>query len=429
MERIPPENKKALAQMNWDERLKEARARRAKIMESRHSGTVEKGQTLFNPPKDDGDEKLDKLRLAARGQLPRETKRAPLAVKSRRAGLIPLVFGIGILLGVGLTQFQFSLPGGAPTPTEDVASDSSAQDATPIEPALVPATSNQVAVDLAAPPLPFDQIGVLPEVDIDVSSVRTGIPHNVLVWPAPSRLKRPGFVVASAIDTVPATGLPPELATSVATAPEESIDIDLLDTVALLNSVNAGDQSADLDILPIAIVTGARSVQELEEYAFSDTVPLSLESLTAPELDRTGNETASLPLTPDAIARPIWIFAPSSVGEDVLDTTQSAAERLNLSVQAVNRVTYRISRSQVRYYDPDSADAAGRLAVQIDAIPRDFTTSDVNAAPGTLEIYLAGRPVVARSQSATAAPRAEPANDLDSLRNSVIDRIRAGLSN
>ncbi len=415
--------------MNWDERLKEARARRAKIMESKRSEIVEKGQTLFNPSNDDGDEKLEKLRLAARDQLARETKRAPVAVKSRRTGLIPLVFGIGILLGVGLTQLQVSLPGGAPTPNEEVASDSSAQNATPIEPAPVPATSNQVAADLAAPPLPFDQVSVLPEVDIDISSVRTGIPQNVLVWSAPSRLERPDFVVASAIDTVPATGQPPELAVLVATSPEESIDIDFLDTVAPLNSVNAGDQSTDLDIRLIAIVKGARSVQELEEYSLSNIVLLSLESSTAPDLDRTGNETASLPLTPKAIARPIWIFAPSSVGEDVLDATQSAAERLNLSVQAVSRVTYRISRSQVRYYDLDSADAAERLAAQIDAIPRNFTTSDVNASPGTLEIYLAGRSVVARSRSATASPRAEPANDLDSLRNSVIGRIRAGLPN
>jgi len=412
--------------MNWDERLREARARRAKIMESKRSETLEKGQTLFNPSNNDGDEKLEKLRLAARGQLPRETRRAPVAVKSRRTGLIPLVFGIGILLGVGLTQLKVSFPGGAPTPTEEVASDSSAQDATPSEPAPVPATSNQVAADLAVPPLPFDQVSVLPEIDIDISSVRSGIPQNVLVWPAPSRLERSDFVVANAIDTVPATGQPPELA---AMAPEDSIDIDLLDTVAPLNSVSEGDQSTDLDTRPIAIVNGARSVQKLEEYALSNIVPLSLESSTAPGLGRTGNETASLPLTPEAIARPIWIFAPSSVDEDILDTTQSVAERLNLSVQAVNRVTYRISRSQVRYYDLDSADAAERLAAQIDAIPRDFTTSDVNAPPGTLEIYLAGRSVVAQSLSATASPRAEPTNDLDSLRNSVIGRIRAGLSN
>jgi hypothetical protein len=340
-----------------------------------------------------------------------------------------LVFGIGILLGVGLTQLNVFLPGGAPTPIKEGASDRSAGEATPIELAPAPATSNQVAADLAAPPLPFDQVSILPEVDMGIVSVRSGVPKDVLVWPAPSRLERPDFVVPSAIDTVPATGQPPQLAALVAIAPEDSIDIELLDTVAPMNSVNAGEQSTDLDIRPIAVVNGARSVQGLEEYSLSDIVPLSFERSTAPDLDRTGNEASSLPVTPEAIARPVWIFAPSSVGNNVLDTTQSAAERLNLSVQSVNRVTYRISRSQVRYYDLDSAEAAERLAAQIDATPRDFTTSDVNAPPGALEIYLAGRSVVAPSRSPTASPGAEPENDLDSLRNSVIGRIRAGLPN
>jgi len=203
----------------------------------------------------------------------------------------------------------------------------------------------------------------------------------------------------------------------------------LLDAVGSPSSVSADDRLNGVDSRPIANSNAIRSVQELEEYSLSNVASLSLESAIAPDLDRTGNETASLPVTPEANERLIWIFAPSSVGEDVLDTTQSVAERLNFSVQAVNRVTYRISRSQVRYYDPDSADAAERLAAEIDAFPRDFTTSNVNARPGTLEIYLAGRSVVARSRNATASARAEPASNLDSLRNSVIGRIRAGLSN
>ena len=415
--------------MNWDERLKEARARRAKIMESKHTETVQKGQTLFNPPDDDGDEKLEKLRLAARGQLPRQPKRAPIAVKSRRTGLVPLVFGIGILLGVGATQLPVFMSDEPPAPADIVVLEETAQVAPPIEPVPVPETTAEVSVELAAPASITDQASVLPEVGLDVASVRSGRPKNLPVWTAPARPERPAFVVAAAIDLVPRSQLPPGPAAPVVAAPAASAEFEFLVSVAPPNSIELAELAAGLDIQPIEVVSRARSVQGLEVFSLSNTVPVSLESASSPILDRTVNETAAAPLVEETIARPIWIFAPTSVGEEILDSTQSAAGRLNFSVQAVNRVAYRISRSQVRYYDPDSAEAAARLAEEIGAIPRDFTTSDVTAAPGTLEVYLAGRSAAARSQSATAARREAPANDVNSLRNSVLGRIRAGLSN
>ena len=422
--------------MNWDERLKEARARRAKIMESKRDETVEKGKTLFNPPTDDGDEKLEKLRLAARGELRRDVKRAPLPVKSRRAGLVPLVFGIGILLGVGFTQFQSLMPSSTPTLPDEIASESSLPITPPADPAPVPtpvptpvpAPSNQAVAEVSVPPLVISQISVLPMVDPAISTAPSGGLQNALIWSAPARIARPEFAVASAIDAVPDVGGPPERAPLVATPPPETIAIERLETVALLRSVNADDPTTGVDIRPITRITRTRSLPPLADVSLSNIVPLSLDTSTAPALEQTPVETTPQPLTPEAIARPIWIFAPSSVGQDVINTSQSVAEQLNLSVQAVNRVGYRISQSQVRYYDRDSAEAAARLAAEIGAIPRDFTTSDVNAAPGTLEIYLAGRSTVARAQT-TAPRRAQPSNDLDRLRSSVIDRIRAGLSN
>ena len=447
VERTPSNNKKPSSQMSWDERLKDARARRAKIMESKHTETIQTGKTLFNPPSDDGDEKLEKLRLAARGELPRQVRRTPVPVKSRRSGLVPLVFGIGILLGVGATQWRVFVPDDPAVVVDGVAMEETAQVApvveavpvpTPvtepvaeIEPAPVPEpeTAVEVAVDLAPPASIGDQTSVLPDVSLDVASLRSGRPESLSDWSAPSRLERPGFVVATEADPVAPGGQPPASAAQAAVALARTVDFEFLETVAAPTSIELTELSSDLEVEPIAVVSRARSVQGLDAYSVSDVVPLSLESATAPILDRSVDDFAALPLVEDTIARSIWIFAPTSVGEDVLASTRSVADRLNFSVEAVNRVAYRISRNQVRFYDADSAEAAARLAEEIGAVPRDFTTSDVNAAPGALEVYLAGRSAGARSQGTTAVRRTTPANDANSLRNSVLGRIRAGLSN
>ncbi len=125
----------------------------------------------------------------------------------------------------------------------------------------------------------------------------------------------------------------------------------------------------------------------------------------------------------------VWIFAAASVGDAKVDTALAKAEGFNLTVRGVDRVGYRISSNQIRYYDTASAAAANQLAAEIGAIPRDFTDSGANPPPGTLEIYLAG--VGGTSQPSAGAANAVPARrttGVEALRANVISRLRRGIS-
>ncbi|MDJ0992165.1 MAG: hypothetical protein QNI90_01200 [Dinoroseobacter sp.] len=94
-----------------------------------------------------------------------------------------------------------------------------------------------------------------------------------------------------------------------------------------------------------------------------------------------------------------WIFVAGTARADAIASAQGAVKKYNMPVRAVNRVNYRISESQVRYYDASTAIAAKHLAAEIGARARDFTSSGIDPAEGTLEIYLAGKPIGGRARS------------------------------
>ncbi|MDJ1007886.1 MAG: hypothetical protein QNJ13_08685 [Paracoccaceae bacterium] len=169
----------------------------------------------------------------------------------------------------------------------------------------------------------------------------------------------------------------------------------------------------------------AEAGADLVLAALGDTLLADIEALALTPAPETGAPPNADIVPPEAIiigasALPVSVFAAESVEQSVVDEARGTAESLNLPVRAVSRVGYRISQNQVRYYDATSAAAAARLAEELGAVARDFTGSDFNPPPGTLEVYLAGvslSPPPQRRPQVSAAER---------LRNNVLSQLRSG---
>lgn len=140
--------------------------------------------------------------------------------------------------------------------------------------------------------------------------------------------------------------------------------------------------------------------------------------------DETPQQTATIvpTQTPDSDIR-VHVHAPPSVGADAL---RDIAARLRTSGYAVNDpagVGFVITQSHVRYYHPQDAAAAERIAGQIEGPARDFTGFRPQPAVGTLEVWLAGTVPASAApppQVVAAAPAPAPAVTQPAPREIVI---------
>lgn len=429
MEGVPSENLKALAHMTWDDRLKDARARRAEILRLKSSENAEERENSIGELQVSSFETVEKLRAdSSSKQLPVIVE-APIAETKVRRGFVGLAFGAGITLGMGIMLFQSQILNRAPVTMEQGSSDALALDAAPKVPvALSEANGQFVAVQEITQPS-NEQANVLTEIGGEFASVEFAVP---LTMSRTSALETSGRADLGTVDVLPDVGTTPELVEVTTSAPSRAHATALLDTIASPRPFSTDTSPSGFGKRVVATSNSLKLAQEISGNSLADTEPKSIDRETAPGVDRAGDAPPPKSVTPEAIGTPIWIFASANVGEDVIETTQFAVESFDLSLQAVNRVNYRISRNQVRYYDLASAETAERLAAEIGAIPRDFTAADVNPPKGTLEIYLAGDAIVARSESSVSSPtvpvKKPQSSEVDSLRNSLIGKIRAGLS-
>ncbi|NNJ66924.1 MAG: hypothetical protein HKP54_02695, partial [Boseongicola sp.] len=267
-----------------------------------------------------------------------------------------------------------------PEPAEQAVAGSTSDAATTVEP--TPQPVEQTASEVAVAPLTFDQVSVLSAPRAEGSSFSAGFPATFTSPSLPPSVARLELLDANAIDAVPAVGAAPEYVAPEANLPEPEEAPEVLDTLAALSANDSDTLPDDAGTLPAIISDEGRAVQQLDDISRLDNAPASLESSLVPEIAGTDDVAAPSPIVTDGIERPLWIFAPGSVSDEVLETTRSTAENLNLSVQAINRVNFRISTNQVRYYDQASSAAAEQLAARLDAVPRDFTTSGIDAQPG-----------------------------------------------
>jgi hypothetical protein len=101
-------------------------------------------------------------------------------------------------------------------------------------------------------------------------------------------------------------------------------------------------------------------------------------------------------------------------------------EDAGLPIGKLNRVGYKISSSQVRFFHRRDGVAAAALAERIGARSRDFTNYRPSPAVGTLEVFLSGSSNARRTATQTRTQPAEQDRELIELRDRLIKSLQAG---
>ncbi|MBF9031606.1 hypothetical protein HKCCE3408_14485 [Rhodobacterales bacterium HKCCE3408] len=541
MANIPHENRKALADMNWEDRLKKARARREAVLRAR-SANAGTGQDQTGPTTAGGaptadsktaetnltfTDRLERARAqreevlrarnrtgAAEDQAPTEAPRpvavepqeepqdwpdvAPAAavmpspgksgVARRRIGFAVVAFCIGIVAGVGLMNYDGPLPGNdaaapeqpmaeapAPAVVAEPGQTAQAQAPAPAEPAAEGPTAIADLDTELVPPVPAVlqtalariavSIGTTPEAASLAAPAVDRFPRVSVIVPPPPREGEPlGTENPPALLEDPGTLGPlsfdageTALAGSRPVARSGAFDSALNSDIRLPTArpvPRAADPAPETDRLSAASPDRPSFLSTLVQVSappepagglsfalatvddpVTAVIPAALSTIPAGlsrDIGATGapavTDHVTYPDIPGADFVILHIFAADSVGDDVVAELQDTVDGLRLPVVAVNRVDYRISENQVRYYDDRSAEAADIVARTIGARARDFTASGVNPEPGTIEIYI-GTGIEITPQVSTVATRTDPEtelqdSELEDMRSRVISRLR-----
>jgi len=487
---IRPEIQKALEEMNWEDRLEKARARRKAVLEGRAS--AEEGDRASDLPIVTSVDEVERLRFGTSADMTAPVAEAGVAARSGWMRLAYVVLGscVGLAIAVGGIALGSQLLNREPIaggqgPAAPPAQETESETATSQQ----PATRQEIAVPDAAIPRVAGPI-VLTELGAEIASPVSMVPPIVpgttsAANRAPSGLAGLGTPQR---DAVPDVGQPPQQAARQMAEPG-STDAPALEETALptmlssLNSPQTGAGNAEAVVATRSPGSAPRTGDSLDAArrlpAIKDPLPLDgrispsdperpapLMTVTAAPASITPEDGAGItgafiadkdpadigpvtlarapaagvipraesgppgPVIPGAEDMSVFVFAATTTDDPVIGIARRAAEDLNLPVRAVSRVNYTISQANVRFYDAASGAAANRLATEIGAVSRDFTGSDLNPAPGTLEIYLAGEAAEAppRPTARAAAPARQPrATEAERRRDSVLSRLRSGV--
>ncbi|MEP2027396.1 MAG: hypothetical protein ABJI96_01665 [Paracoccaceae bacterium] len=93
---------------------------------------------------------------------------------------------------------------------------------------------------------------------------------------------------------------------------------------------------------------------------------------------------------PGADAYTVVLNVPSSLSDDEVASVTKGIVETGASIAKVDRVNFRISSTQIRFFRPDDAEPAAAIANRIGAEARDFTSYRPSPPVGTIEMFLSG---------------------------------------
>ncbi len=111
------------------------------------------------------------------------------------------------------------------------------------------------------------------------------------------------------------------------------------------------------------------------------------------------------------------INAPSTLDEEEVNLVAADVRETGMSLGRINRVNYKVSTNQVRFFHQDDAELALALAQHIGAQARDFTNYRPSPPAKSIEIFLTGngKPVARRTPH-----RTKFVSDAIRLRNKIV---------
>ncbi len=167
--------------------------------------------------------------------------------------------------------------------------------------------------------------------------------------------------------------------------------------------------------------------RQLVPAAFTPSDAVSVDSRkTAPE----GGPGGLASLT-------VHVLAATGASEAELVDVADALRDGGLPAPDPTYVSFKVKKSHVRYYHPDDLEAAGALAEKLRVAARDFTTVTPAPAPGTIEVWLAGKRSAAitapakkkkiaqaKAQASTQPPVVSEEQQLQALRDRLLAELR-----
>lgn len=144
------------------------------------------------------------------------------------------------------------------------------------------------------------------------------------------------------------------------------------------------------------------------------------------------------PAPPPAAGLQVSVLAAASAGKGKAEAVARQIGAAGFDVVRTREVALRITRTHVRYYHPQDAEAAAALAATMKAEARDFTSAKSPPPVGSVELWIAGAPepdaaktktkartTTAKKPSAAATEQARQQAELNRLRDRLVQQLRA----
>lgn len=388
-----------------------------------------------------------------------------------RALLVAGAFAGGLGVGLGATVLApLVLRGLAPGAQE-----------TPANPP--PAIAPAVATAPAVAPVPEPPRPAAPVVAAPVAAPPAAV-ETVATAPAAAPMPEPGRPMAPVV-AAPVTAPPPAVETVAALVPapvrpvaRPRIETDM--TAALVREipVEPAASSRSDPPGPAAAPSGPRAAMPLSGPPAPESAPVAIGDVIAlpvalpPPPPVTGIVADEAPTVPSPAALPavgppaplsavasadpgptpagpppapppaaglqVSVLAAASAGKGKAEAVARQIGAAGFDVVRTREVALRITRTHVRYYHPQDAEAAAALAATMKAEARDFTSAKSPPPVGSVELWIAGAPepdaaktktkartTTAKKPSAAATEQARQQAELNRLRDRLVQQLRA----
>ena len=241
-----------------------------------------------------------------------------------------------------------------------------------------------------------------------------------------------------------AEAAPPRLAATAAALPRRGAAPKLDSGVAEMAFARLADPAriiltAPRTALPAAGIAAPSARPDLPEAV---TLPAALRRTAgAPPAAMPGDAPLARQDLPPPLIRPaakppfdLIVHAPATLPAADFADIAAALSDLGVGELDPKPVGITVRESNVRFFHPEDAAAAGRVAEALGIRSRDFTDYTPRPPRGTVELWLAGKgqatpkvaakPAKPKKQRAAAAP-----SQVDILKNRLIQQLRAGVLN
>ena len=333
------------------------------------------------------------------------------AVRGHRSGRFAerLALGLGVGLGIGASLYLgASLTG---TKLALVSSESADMYGDPQQAALgtIPKETSQIVSPTYVSMVEPASIGA-------VSALISGQKLDDL-----NPLPLPPAAIISTFDMAPQEGgsdspampqhLDDAMNAAVTKVALDSVEPNATRALASITPVQTPSEAPASDLL-LALVPDQGNVTETNvALELPATVASESDAAVATETDTTASLASPNDLRlPGTEGYAVVLNAPNTLSDEEVATAANDIRETGMSIGRVDRVDFRISATQVRFFRPEDEAPAAVMANRIGAQARDFTSYRPSPPAGTIEIFLAGGSVsTARRNTRAVRDEAGPA--------------------